>query len=103
MATPSRVDNQSPSLAAINLGEKDASGYSSPIPSIAQAEGVPPIAPMEKPLEAESSETSNEFKPPLRFYLTFATLAVITLAAALDATSKSTMMRQKRPLLSTIH
>lgn len=94
MAFPSRDETRLPSLGAIDLGEKDVSRSTSRTPSIAPAEGAQGVATTESPARAESPEGAHEFKPTWRFYLTFISLSVITLAAALDATSKST--RPKR-------
>jgi len=89
MATPSQGGTRSPSLAAIDLGEKDLSSYTSPAPSIAPAEAMRDATPTESPAEAESPDSANTFKPTWRFYLTFISLSTITLTAALDATSLS--------------
>jgi MFS family permease len=89
MATPSQDGTRSPSLAAVDLGGKDLSGYTSPAPSIAPAEAMRDAAPTESPAEAESPDSANTFKPTWRFYLTFISLSTITLTAALDATSLS--------------
>lgn len=88
MATPGRDETRSPPLSAVDLDAKDASGYTSRTPSLA---GLEDAAPKETPADLESSETANEFKPTWRFYAIFITLSIITLAAALDATSKSTL------------
>ena len=46
-----------------------------------------------------------EFKPSLRLYLAFLTLAVITMAVALDGTSLSVALpvRSVQPLMLAIH
>jgi MFS family permease len=89
MTDPSGDGTRSPSLAAVNLEEKDLSSCTSPAPSIAPAEALRDAALTESPADAELPDTANAFKPTWRFYLTFISLAVITLTAALDATSLS--------------
>src|ERR1700694_4772651 len=89
MASTNQDGTRSPSLTAVDLVEKDLSGYTSPSPSIAPAEASGDATPTESPAETESPDTANEFKPTWRFYMTFITLSVITLTAALDATSLS--------------
>jgi MFS family permease len=90
MAIPSQDRTRSPSLAAIDLAEKDLSGSTSPAPSITPAaEALQNATPTESHAEAESPDDANAFKPTWRFYLTFISLSAITLTAALDATSLS--------------
>jgi hypothetical protein len=45
------------------------------------------MAPQREMAEEDTAAVDVEFKPNLRFYITFITLSVVTLAAALDATS----------------
>jgi hypothetical protein len=94
MATPGGDETRSPTLAAIDLGQKDASSNTSRTPSISPAHSLQDTVLAETPTDADSPETANEFKPTWRFYLTFISLSVITLTAALDATSKFAVTRR---------
>ncbi len=77
------------SLSIPEVSDKDASGFTSLAPSINQARGVRNEAPKTAASDPESVKAGLDFKPTWRFYLTFISISVITLAAALDATSKS--------------
>lgn len=89
MADSSRDGTQLPSLAVVDLAEKDLSGHTSPTPSLTPAEAVRDVVPTGGPAGTEPPDTATTFNPTWRFYLTFVTLSIITLTAALDATSLS--------------
>jgi MFS family permease len=65
------------STEASSLGETALSQVSPP-PELEKASGMTP-----------PEETKSEFKPGMSFYLAFVSICIVTLAAALDATSLS--------------
>jgi hypothetical protein len=83
------------SLNGPRLSDADTSTFTSISPSAEklgeETAHTPPMImnTMDREPETGPANGSLDFKPSLRFYLTFVTLSVITLAAALDATSLS--------------
>jgi hypothetical protein len=85
MVTTTSGETSSLSTNDLEIRDKDSP---SSVPSIHQIDQA--VAPSATPDEVRAG---YDFKPTWRFYMTFISISVITLAAALDATSMATTIR----------